>query len=142
MSVAAKMPIDILLPRLGRVSETGNSCWSASCPTPAHKHGDRSRGLSIKQTEDRRVLLHCYAGCDVKGIVSALGLSLSDLFPKSGNFGKSYVLNQNCIQAAQIESWVIWILVERISNGKSLTLKEKGSFRKSVKRLEKFGGMV
>ena len=74
-------PIDRLLEHLDRVKPTGPGTWLASCPTPAHKHGDRSRGLSVREGDDGRVLIHCFGGCPVSDIVSALGISLSDLFP-------------------------------------------------------------
>lgn len=55
--------------------------WLASCPTAAHTKGDRSRGLSIRETDDGTVLIHCHAGCDVHAVLSAVGLQAADLFP-------------------------------------------------------------
>ncbi|MDD5037412.1 MAG: hypothetical protein PHE55_22020 [Methylococcaceae bacterium] len=37
--------------------------------------------MSVKETDDQRVLIHCFAGCAVDDIVSAVGLDLSNLFP-------------------------------------------------------------
>lgn len=75
-------PINELLSRLDRVKPGSTpGTWLASCPTPAHVNGDRSRGLSVRETDDGRVLIHCFGGCHVSAIVSALGLELSDLFP-------------------------------------------------------------
>jgi hypothetical protein len=53
--------------------------WRAICP--AHETKNRSRTLAVKEAEDGRVLLHCFAGCDVHQIVEAVGLELHDLFP-------------------------------------------------------------
>ena len=39
------------------------------------------KALSIRETEDGRILLYDFAGCDTASILVALGLSLSDLFP-------------------------------------------------------------
>jgi hypothetical protein len=75
-------PIDLLLGQLDRIKQTGPVTWLASCPTANHKHGDRSRGLSIREGDDGRVLVHCHAGCAVHEVVAALGLELSDLFPQ------------------------------------------------------------
>ncbi|GAB6048461.1 hypothetical protein JCM19379_22900 [Methyloparacoccus murrellii] len=77
----ASEPIDRLLNRLDRVKPTGPGTWLASCPTAAHQHGDRSRGLSIREGDDRRVLVHCFSGCSAAEVVGALGLELADLFP-------------------------------------------------------------
>lgn len=74
-------PADKLLENLDRVKSTGPGTWLASCPTSAHPHGDRSRGLSVREGEDGRVLIHCFGGCPVDDIVGAVGLQLADLFP-------------------------------------------------------------
>jgi hypothetical protein len=83
-------PTETLLARLQRVQARGRGQWVASCPTNAHNHGDRSRGLSVKELSDGLVLVHCFAGCPASDVLSAVGLSLSDLFPnKIGTNGKS-----------------------------------------------------
>ena len=53
--------------------------WIACCPA----HDDRNPSLSITDGDDGKVLLHCHAGCSVDQIVSAAGLDLKDLFPRS-----------------------------------------------------------
>lgn len=68
---------DKILPRLAKVRRRGTGQWSACCPA----HEDKGPSLSIKETPDGRILLHCFAGCDVAAIVQAIGLELSDLFP-------------------------------------------------------------
>jgi protein tyrosine phosphatase len=50
----------------------------ACCPA----HNDKNPSLSIKETKDGDVLLHCFAGCGVDDVVAALGLEMSDLFSK------------------------------------------------------------
>ena len=77
----ADHPAETILSRLSRVKPTGPGTWLASCPTEAHHHGDRSRGLSIRELDDGRVLLHCHAGCDVHAVLDAIGLQPADLFP-------------------------------------------------------------
>lgn len=77
MTAAAK-----LLDRLDRVQARGKGQWYASCPTEAHKHGDRSRGLSVRETSDGTVLIHCFAGCSPAEILEAVNLELRDLFPE------------------------------------------------------------
>ncbi len=70
-------PIDAVLHRLDRVKSTGPGKWQALCPA----HDDKRPSLSIKEADDHRVLLKCWSGCGAAEIVSALGLSLADLFP-------------------------------------------------------------
>lgn len=62
-----------------RVASGGRQSWSAQCPA----HEDRDPSLSIREASDGKVLLNCFAGCDVIDVVGALGLSLTDLFPRS-----------------------------------------------------------
>lgn len=70
-------PIERLLPRLKQCKQTGNSRWTAQCPA----HDDHSPSLSIQATADQTVLIKCWAGCTADEIVTALGLTLRDLFP-------------------------------------------------------------
>jgi len=58
--------------------------WTASCPGPNHAHGDRSRGLSIGEGREGRVILKCFAGCSIEAICDALGIKVSDLFQTGG----------------------------------------------------------
>lgn len=76
MSAAAK-----LLDRLERVKQTAPGRWVASCAGPLHARGDRNRSLSVRQV-DERLLIHCFAGCEPGEILSAVGLSLADLFDR------------------------------------------------------------
>ena len=70
-------PIDKILQRLESVKKTGSDKWLARCPA----HDDRRPSLSIREAEDGKVLVKCWSGCGAGEIVSALGLSLGDLFP-------------------------------------------------------------
>ena len=54
---------------------TGAGKWQGRCPA----HQDRSPSLSIREGQDGRVLLHCFAGCTHTAIVAAMGLSTRDL---------------------------------------------------------------
>lgn len=64
-----------ILDRLGRVKATGAGRWLACCPA----HEDRSPSLSIREV-DGRILVHCFAGCEIEDVLGALGCQLSDLF--------------------------------------------------------------
>lgn len=71
------MSTEIFLSRLDRVKPTGPGRWLACCPA----HEDKGPSLSIRELEDERTLVHCFAGCEVQAVVAAVGLSLEDLFP-------------------------------------------------------------
>ena len=70
-------PIDNILSRLEKVRQRQPGQWSARCPA----HADKGPSLSIRETPDGAVLLHCFAGCEVAEIVASLGLELHHLFP-------------------------------------------------------------
>lgn len=70
-------PVDNLLTRLDRVKPTGHGRWQSRCPS----HNDKGPSLSIRELEDGRVLVHCFAGCSVGEVTGALGLEIRDLFP-------------------------------------------------------------
>jgi hypothetical protein len=73
------MTIDAFMGRLQRVkAQAGDKGFLASCPG----HGeDKSPSLSVRCI-DRKILLNCFAGCDVDRILSAMGLEAADLFDK------------------------------------------------------------
>src|SRR5262245_60659061 len=77
-------PLERILSLLPSAKKSGKG-YSAKCPG----HDDQQASLSISTGEDGRVLLTCHAGCDVKQIVSAVRLKLSDLFPKKRQKGGS-----------------------------------------------------
>ena len=70
-------PIYSVLNGLTSVRQRQPGQWSARCPS----HDDRGPSLSIRETPEGAVLLHCFAGCPVGAVVGAMGLELSDLFP-------------------------------------------------------------
>ncbi|MEF8722708.1 DNA primase [Candidatus Accumulibacter phosphatis] len=69
--------VDKLLQRLDKVKRTGLGTFSARCPA----HDDRGPSLAIRETDDGRILAHCFAGCDVQDVLSAVDLTFSDLYP-------------------------------------------------------------
>ena len=71
------MTADTLLSRLSKVKPTGSANWTACCPA----HDDRTPSLSVRVTEDGRVLVHCFGGCSVEEVLSAVSMTFGDLFP-------------------------------------------------------------
>lgn len=71
-------PVEMMLERLDKVRRNGKRGWVARCPS----HEDKMASLSIGSGAGGRVLLNCFAGCAALDVVQAVGLSLSDLFPR------------------------------------------------------------
>jgi len=72
------MSADILLSRLTGMRERGPGKWSARCPA----HEDKAPSLSVRELADGKLLVKCFAGCTVDEVVGAVGMDLSDLFPR------------------------------------------------------------
>lgn len=70
------LPQDIVLPRLGMVSDRGEGEYTARCPA----HPDNDPSLSLKVTAGYDMLVYCHAGCTLDKICSALGLTVAHLF--------------------------------------------------------------
>lgn len=68
-------PLDLLLSRLEGVKQHGER-YMARCPA----HQDKSPSLSLSRGGDGRALVHCYAGCETRDVLAAVGLEMRDLF--------------------------------------------------------------
>ena len=80
------MTVTALLSYLNGVRETSHGKYVSRCPA----HDDRSPSLSIKDGDDGRVLIHCFAGCETEDVLSAVGLTFADLMPERIGSEHSY----------------------------------------------------
>ncbi len=71
-------PFERVTGRLEHVRKSGSESVVALCPA----HRDKRPSLSVKEGDDGRVLLYCFAGCPTSEVVAALNLSMRDLFPE------------------------------------------------------------
>ncbi|MBS0464770.1 MAG: hypothetical protein JSS03_07245 [Proteobacteria bacterium] len=76
---SALRPVDRLLPLLRDVHVVSRDSWRASCPNGHQRLKD---SLAITEASDGRILLHCFACNDVRGILAAVGLELTNLYPE------------------------------------------------------------
>ncbi|MCR2831192.1 hypothetical protein NR402_12995 [Acidithiobacillus ferrooxidans] len=120
-------PIDRVLHRLDRVKRTAPDKWIARCPA----HDDKRPSLSIREAEDHKVLLKCWAGCGAFEIVAALGLNLGDLFP-----GDCRSLHQHgtgpmrrpfdyrdALQGIAHETLVARLIIETVNSGQEMDVE-------------------
>jgi hypothetical protein len=78
-------PIELIQSRVDKFRWRQPGQASACCPA----HDDKGPSLSVRETPDGAILLHCFAGCTVAEIVGAMGLELHDLFPPRQRPGKA-----------------------------------------------------
>lgn len=69
-----------VIDRLDHARQVGRGQWICRCPA----HDDRTPSMKVTETQDGRILIHCFAGCGTLDILSAIGLCMSDLFPDKG----------------------------------------------------------
>lgn len=69
-------PVENLISRLDKVKGR-NGSWTARCPA----HADKGPSLAVREGDDGRVLLHCFAGCETASVLGAIGMDMTDLFP-------------------------------------------------------------
>ena len=114
------MTTETLISRLDKVRPTGRGTWIACCPA----HADKTPSLTIRETDDGKVLLHCFAGCTALEIIDAVGLEMSDLFPPRQHHGKperrpfpaADVLRALAAEALVVASCGVSMLAERFTD--------------------------
>lgn len=120
------LPIERLLNALSNYRKRGNNKYQAVCPA----HTDKSPSLSIANTPDGRVLLHCHGGCSVHDVLSACGLSLSDLYPDTATNYKSLMSFVHKTDA--YSDAVVTIANHDIKAGKPLSREDLETYKKAL----------
>ena len=117
--------INQIIERLEKVKLTGQGKWLACCPA----HPDKSPSLAIKQTDDGKLLLHCFSGCQVSDIVAAVGLELSDLMPENPSYKKGTKpprFNKHEMFDPLIHhSYILSLAIRQLSNGEPLNQQDQ-----------------
>ena len=120
-------PIDRILPLLPNVKQRQPGQYSASCPGPNHANGDRNPSMSVRETPDGAVLLHCFSGCTVHEIVAALGLEMTDLFPPKEKTGREPTRYPRLLTASQAlellerEALLVTVAAANVRHGVALS---------------------
>lgn len=130
------MNIDTILSRLNKVKKTSkDNEYSALCPN----HPDKSPSLSIKELQDGRILINCFAGCESKHVLNSMGLSFEDLYPeKLGDFKpeKKPFNSNHGLKLIGYESTIILTCAGIIRDGKELSEANFARLVESVARIQ------
>ncbi len=92
-------PFELVAARLLNVRRSRKGL-TARCPS----HDDRRNSLSVSVGNDGKVLLKCFAGCDLSAIVSAIGLGVADLFPGKGEVPLPHLCNTTTLSLSEYAS--------------------------------------
>lgn len=116
--------VDTLLSQLDKVTPLGPNRWKACCPA----HNDRGPSLAIRELDDGRILLHCFAGCSTQDVLAARNLSFDDLFPEQ-HVKRVHLLNSerrpfpatDVLRCLSHETLVVLIAAEEMARGNVLS---------------------
>lgn len=131
--------LDTLLSRLTKVKGR-NGSWTACCPA----HEDKSPSLSIRQADDGRILMHCFAGCSIQAITAAVGMDVGDLFPpdeKRRNYAdpakplKPAFYATDLMRVIHFEATIVQIVAFDISEGKKVSETDRQRVRLAYERI-------
>ena len=108
--------INKILDRLHKVKQTRPDQWVACCPA----HDDKSPSLALKQCDNGKILIKCWAGCGIDDIVGAIGIEISDLFPTDPGYSKqerNYFNAETILKALHKEAIIMRYLATKIKQG-------------------------
>lgn len=132
--------IDGLLSRLDGVRKTGTGKWTAKSPT----RNERTASLSIRLTDDGRVLLHDFGGSDAAEILAALGLNWVQLIPPHLRRDKrAYTPAERqghdamaALNAMHTAALIVRICANKLAEGQPLADADRHALRQSQHDIE------
>ena len=71
--------LDNIVSRLFKAKKTGSDSWVACCPI----HDDKNPSMTVREAENGKILIHCFAGCEINDILASIGLTIQDVMPDS-----------------------------------------------------------
>ena len=120
---------------LKKVRRSSPGEWVACCPA----HNDRSPSLAVKQADDGRILIHCFAGCSVQEVVAARGVDLGDLFPERLIGEKLTPIGFNprtLLKAMAFNAMIVGLVAGDIVEGRPVSEKDMRTIWKIKKEFE------
>jgi hypothetical protein len=133
-NTSSRNNLEALTDRLEKIKRTGSGRWMACCPS----HSDRTASLSLRELDDGRILLHCFAGCSVGEILDAIGLTINDLYPQrlaNGRPERKPFPSADVLRAISFEAQVVAIAAADIAKGVLLDITEKNRILLASQRI-------
>lgn len=123
------------LSRLEGVRRSGPGRWLAKCPA----HDDRSPSLSIREADDGRTLITCFAGCDAGAVAGSVGLTLRDLFPNGSTVAARGARNpvpvSDVLEAIEGDALLVAVIAADLSRGEEVTKDRRGKLLDAAGRI-------
>jgi hypothetical protein len=131
-----------LLGRLDKVKPTGKDRYMACCPA----HQDKSPSLSVRfDTTDGRVLMHCFAGCEISDICAAIGLEVADLYPRTDrpHYAGLPDWKRRRLEDAMSHLKLLILMFENAQKaGQALTDTDQADYQQAVARVAKINEVL
>jgi len=125
--------IENILSRLEKVKGR-NGAYTACCPA----HSDKSPSLAIRELEDGRILLKCFADCSVQDIMGSIGMDIGDLFPDTKKdlppVKRKYYAS-DLLRVIEFEAWVVSVAAYTMAQGLSLSEEDRARMKKAQTRI-------
>jgi hypothetical protein len=128
------MAIETLLSKLDKVKRTGQGRWMACCPS----HTDRNASLSLRELDDGKILLRCFAECSVGDVLDSLGLKIEALFPDRPSDGRPErrpFPAADVLRAIAVEVQLVAMVAGDISKGVAINGKTKDRVFLAMQRI-------
>ncbi len=134
------MSTDTLLSQLAGVKRTGVNRWLALCPA----HPDKRPSLAVRELDDGRVLVHCFAGCGVEKVLNAVGLELDALYPEKliGHClhpERRPFSARDILEAVGNEALIVSVAASTIAHGETLVEDDRKRLMLASRRLQAAG---
>ena len=111
-----------------------NGAYTACCPA----HSDKSPSLAIRELDDGRILMKCFANCSVQEIMGAIGMDIGDLFPDTNKdlppVKKRYYAT-DLLRVIEFEAWVVSVAAYSMSTGKQLSDTDRDRMKVAQARI-------
>jgi len=125
--------IENILSRLEKVKGR-NGAYTACCPA----HTDKSPSLAIRELDDGRILMKCFADCSVQDIMGSIGMEIGDLFPDTNKdlppVKRKYYAT-DLLRVIEFEAWVVSVAAYSMSTGKQLSDTDRDRMKVAQARI-------
>ena len=135
------MSADNLLLHLTGIKKTGVNRWLACCPA----HPDKRPSLAVRELDDERILVCCFAGCSVEEVLHAVGLEFNALYPEKlishCLHPERHPFNaRDILEAVRFEALVVSVAASTIARGETLVEDDCERLMLASRRLQTAGG--
>ena len=135
------MSANTLLSHLTGVKETGAGRYLACCPA----HLDKNPSLAVREKDDGRILVKCFAGCSVEEVLDAVGLEFDALYPEKliGHClhpERRPFSARDILEAVGNEALIVSVAASTIARGETLVEDDCERLMLASRRLQTAGG--